>query len=415
MAKQEISYDAFSSASAMQGMIGGSRILFLVDELEPITADGSERQLLQMIDISRRNGMRPQVGVFRGTRWLTDEAAGCPVTHFDFKAISVRSSLRSLMQLKRWIAAQKFDILQALSADANLLGPVAGRLAKVPVILETRKNLNCGAPDDSTQLRLRWQSRINPLASQIIANTSAVLEQIVESERVSRDRICVIYNGIDLEQMQPAPELREAAREALGIVDDQILVGHISGFKKVDGVQMFMNAAVDAHRRDPRLRFFLVGDGELKTQMQQAIRMYGLDGIVQLRRPEEDIRPYLAAFDMGVLCSSEESLSNRLLEYMACGVPVIAADAAGNREAIGSCGLLIRPEVQELADAIQTMSDHQTRKEFAAAALEKVSEFNIDIASRRMTELYAHHLAAGRSKKRTEKFIAPGAGAPVEG
>jgi len=405
--KQASPFDSHSPDSEIQDIISGSRILFLVDELEAITARGTERQLLQMIDICKHGGMHPQVCIFRNTSWLTDEIAGCPVTHFQIGRLGSWKGVRSLMQLKRWIGEQKFDILQSFSSEANLVGPCVGRLAGVPVILGTRMSLNHASPDDPSPRSLRWQRRMNLLVNQIIASSEAVLEGIVESEKVSRKRICVVYNGVDLEQMRPSPELREAARKEFGLEDDHILVGNVSGLSKIKGSQMFVNAAADAYRRDPRLRFLLIGDGEMKTQLKQTIRMYGLDGVVGLHRPQKDVLPYLAALDIGVLCSYTEGFSNSLLEYMACGVPVIATDVGGNREALGPCGLLIRTEALDLANAIQLMSVPQTRKDYAAAALQKVRDFDVSIAREHMMEIYARYLAKGQSKKRQHTQIVP--------
>ncbi len=396
---QDASLDPRSLASATHDAVSGARILFLVDELEAITAGGSERQILQMIDICKQGGMRPQICVLRNTKWLTEKIAGCPVTHFQIDTIASWRGSRSLLKLKSWIKAQKFDILQTMFTEANLLGPVTGRLAGVNVILGTRRNLNHPRPDGPSKRVLRWQGRANLLVDQIIANSNAVLERVVETEKTSRKRISVVYNGVDLEQMRPMPEERESSRLALKIDHDQILVGNVSCLRKVKGVEMFVSAAAEAYRHNPRYRFLLVGDGEIKAQLRQTIRMYGLEGIVCLAGAAKDVRPYLAAFDIAVLSSYAEGFSNSLLEYMACGIPVIATDVGGNREALGPCGLLIQPEAKQLTEAIYQMTDPEVRRDFAASALKRVEKFDVAIARRRMIELYAQFLSKGRVRK----------------
>jgi L-malate glycosyltransferase len=353
-----------------------------------------------MVEICTQAGMRPQICVFRNTKWLTPEIAGCPVTHLEISKVSSRDGLRSLMELTRWLRKQKFDILQTFFNEANLIGPCAGRLAGIPIILETRRNLDHAHPDGPSRSHFRLQTLMSRLTTQVIANSQAVLERIVESEHISRKGICVVYSGIDLAHMRPTPELRAATRASLGITDDQILVGNISDLHAIKGVQMFVNAAAEAYRRDHRLRFLLVGDGELKIQLNQTIRIYGLQGIIRLNGSVEDVRPFLAAFDVAVLCSLAEGFSNSLLEYMACGLPIIATDVGGNREALGSCGLLIPPDVNELARAIQTMTSPQTRLNCAAAATFKVKEFDLSVARERMTGLYEYYLNKEAFRKR---------------
>jgi L-malate glycosyltransferase len=396
----QVSFDSPRSTPPVRVLLRGVRILFLVDEISAVTGGGAQRQILQMVDICSQSGMRPQICVFRGTEWLTPEVASCPVTHFQIQKVTSSDGLRSLRNLTRWLREQKIDILQTFFNEANLIGPFVGRLAGIPIILGTRRNLNRTHIKGPGGFHFRLQSLVNCLTNQVIANSQAVLERIVESEHISRKRICVIHNGIDLAHMRPAPELRASAREALGISPDEILVGNISGLRAIKGVQMFVNAAVDAYRHNPRLRFLLVGDGELKGQLSQSIRMYGLDGIVRLAGPAQDVRLYLAAFDIAVLCSHAEGFSNSLLEYMACGLRIIATDVGGNREALGSCGLLIQPNSQELTRAILAMSTTQTRQDFATAALLRVRDFDLSITRDRMAELYAQYLTKVEKSER---------------
>lgn len=393
----------------------GAKILFLVDQIAAITDGGTERQILQMIEICNQSGMKPQLCVLRGTRWLTSQAAGCPVVHFQIEKLVSLRGLRIMAQITRWMYKQKFDILQTFFSEANLIGPCMGRVAGVPVILGTRRNLNHPRRRDPNSRMLRVQSIVNLLANQTLVNSHAVLERIVESENISRKRLCVVYNGIDLSHMRPAPELREPMRRTLGISGDQILVGNVSGLRKIKGVQMFIDAAALAFRNDPRLRFLLIGDGDLRPQLEQSIRGYGLEKVIRLNGPAEDVRPYLAAFDLGVLCSHAEGFSNSLLEYMACGVPVIATDVGGNREALGDCGLLVRPEANELADAIQAMTSPQARSSFAAAALHKVKDFDLTKAHRQMTEIYSHYLTKRSLRRgRIAQFLAHIFGQPLK-
>ncbi len=394
-------------AATSPDSLRGGRILFLIDEMAALTAGGTERQILQMIGICKRNGMEPHLCFLRHTRWLTPELAGCPVTHFSIEKLASPHGLRSLAELTLWIKARRFHILQTFFSEANMIGPVVARMAHVPVVLGTRRNLNHPMNELPRFGLLRLQGWTNRLVDMIIANSNAVLERIIETEGVRRDRICVVYNGIDLTYMQPRPDLRQAARRALGLKEHHLLVGNVSGLRKIKGVRMFVNAAAEASRHDPRLRFLLIGDGHLKSELLQVIRMYGLQKVFCLAGAAEDVRPHLAAFDIGVLSSHAEGFSNSLLEYMASGVPVIATDVGGNREALGSCGLLIPPETQNLATAIQFMCDPRVRREFATAALERVKEFDIELANKRLTEIYARYLEkAGLGKQSHVQNIA---------
>jgi glycosyltransferase involved in cell wall biosynthesis len=377
----------------------GAKILFLIDEMVSITAGGTERQLLQLVDICKRNGVAPQICVLRRTSWLTSEVAGCPVKHFQLETVFSWSGFWSVLHLVSWICRQQADIMQTFFSEANLIGPCIARLAGIPIVFGTRRNMNHPRTDGPNRFGLWLQTVVNRLVQQIIANSVAVQERIISSEGVPREKMCVVYNGIDLAAMQPAPHLRAAARTTLGIAHDEILVGNVSGLRKIKGVQLFVNAAAAAYKADPRLRFVLIGAGELQAQLEASIRSYGLEQVITLAGAIDDVRPYLAAFDIAVLCSHAEGFSNSLLEYMASGCAIIATDVGGNAEALGSSGLLVPDNAEALTDAIAVLADAETRQRYASAALRQVQNFDVAIAQQRMAEIYAHYLSQKISKQ----------------
>lgn len=369
------------------------RILFLIDEMSAITAGGTERQLLQLVDIAWKSGLAPQICVLRGTEWLTPQVAGCSVKHFQIEAIRSRSGMASLQELLQWMRGEKFHILQAFFSESNLLGPWAGRLAGIPIILGTRRNLNHAMKEGPNRLGLRMQWVSNLLVDRIIANSEAVLQKVSESEWLSRPKLCVVYNGIDPLQMQPQPGDRARMRRELGLNDEHILVGNVSGLRKIKGVDLFVEAAALAYGKDRRLRFVLVGDGELRGEIEAQIKRVGLGPVFMLAGAADDVRPYLAAMDIAVLCSMGEGFSNSLLEYMAAELPIIATDVGGNKEALGGSGILIPAgNVQSLVEAVGTFLDPALRKAYAAEALKSVQRFDVKFAERKMQEIYWGHL-----------------------
>jgi glycosyltransferase involved in cell wall biosynthesis len=369
------------------------KMLFLIDEMAAITAGGTERQLLQLVEIAFKNGVDTQICVLRGTGWLTPQIAGCNVKHFDITRICSFAGLRSICELTRWMREEQFHIVQTFFSESNLLGPWTARVAKVPIVLGTRRNLNHPVQERRNRFGLSIQWVSNLLVDQIIANSEAVLEKVANSEWLSRSKLSVIHNGIDPLQMRSSPNLREDTRHRLGIDPDQILVCNISGLRPIKGVELFVQAAALAAGQDPRLRFALVGDGELRDAIAQSVAQYRLDKVFHLVGPAADVRPFLAATDIAVLCSLAEGFSNSLLEYMAAGLPIIATDVGGNREALGGAGVLIEPNnAHALSHAVLSMLDLSIRKQQGAAALQEVQRFDLRHAEARMGEIYWRHL-----------------------
>ena len=106
---------------------------------------------------------------------------------------------------------------------------------------------------------------------------------------------------------------------------------------------------------------------EMGTQyalVVERIRQYGLEDRFHLAGQQTDVLPYLAAMDIGVLSSLAEGFSNSLLEYMASGLPAVATEVGGNREALEGAGILVPPDDPEaLAEAILDLRSAPLRQQ----------------------------------------------------
>jgi glycosyltransferase involved in cell wall biosynthesis len=99
--------------------------------------------------------------------------------------------------------------------------------------------------------------------------------------------------------------------------------------------------------------------------------------------------------DIGVLSSLAEGFSNSLLEYMASGLPAVATEVGGNREALEGVGLLVPPnDTEALAEAILELRSATLRQTLGLAARQRVERFSLARAEKRMKEIYAELLQA---------------------
>ncbi|HEY6447981.1 MAG TPA: glycosyltransferase [Acidobacteriaceae bacterium] len=369
------------------------KVLFLTDGMEAITAGGTERQLLQFVALAKGSGAIPQICILRDTAWLTEALAGCPVRHYAIGRVRSLAGMKQIADIVRWMRREKFDVLQTVLTDASLLGPLMGKMAGIPVMVGTRRNLALFAqpPSRAERLLLRLSDR---LFDDVQANSEAVAEHVVRWERIPRRKISVIYNGIDTERLRVIRAMGASVRRHLGVNEEHLLVGNISGLRAVKRLDLFLEAAQIAVREHPHLRFVVVGEGDQRSQLEKLIRACGLDGIVTLAGAQEDVRPWLAAMDIAVLCSDAEGFSNSVLEYMAAGLPVVATEVGGNREALGEAGMVIPPgDAQQLAEAIGALTNEQDRCRISAAALESVQRFDRCRAQEKMRSVYAKYAA----------------------
>ncbi len=376
---------------------GKARILFLIDEIGGIAEGGTERQVLQLIELATRLGYEPRLAVLRGTEWLTEEQAGCPLYFAGVNSLLRPSGWKACAKLVQWMRRERISLVQTFFVECNIFGPWLARLAGVPAVVGSRRNLNQwhGRSAWIAPAVLRLQRLTNLSADCVIANSLVVAEATFKTERLPHRKMHVAYNGIDLAKFSRLDELRQQARQMLGIGPGEILVGNISCFREVKGVSQFVDAARLVVEKAPHMRFLAVGDGEQYAQVVERIRRYGLEDRFHLAGQQTDVLPYLAAMDIGVLSSLAEGFSNSLLEYMASGLPAVATEVGGNREAVEGAGILVPPNDPEaLAEAILELQSATLRQQLGLAARQRAERFSLARAEKRMKEIYADLLQA---------------------
>ncbi|MDX9857798.1 MAG: glycosyltransferase [candidate division Zixibacteria bacterium] len=294
---------------------------------------GTERQLLMLLNGLDRARFTPHLVYLRDTEFLTNTRFGFPVTKIPVGKLVSPGFVGGLRAFRKLHQRERFDIVQTLFIDANVFGTIAAHYAGCRVILSSRRNI--GYWHDSAQVAMlrflrRWTTHY-------LANSMAAVEKTVETEGVPAERITVIRNGLDLDQFsRTSPELRATQREQWGVGPNDIVVGAVANLRKVKNIESLMRAAVTLVKEHDNLVFVWCGKGfggEHEHYLQLVDEM-GLQGRFHFPGGTEDVVRALSGFDIGVLCSTSESFSNSLVEYMAAGLPIVASDVGGNREAI---------------------------------------------------------------------------------
>lgn len=166
---------------------------------------------------------------------------------------------------------------------------------------------------------------------------------VSESERLQgveagiRGSWRVIANGVDTDRFQPVgPAGQKAAREQLGLGGEPLVVcvGRLAVQK---GQDILLHAWPSVRASCPQAHLVLVGDGPLRE------RLMPLPAGVSITGQREDVEVWLAACDVVAVPSRWEGMSLALLEAMASGRPVVAADVAGVREALGANASAVVP------------------------------------------------------------------------
>jgi glycosyltransferase involved in cell wall biosynthesis len=370
------------------------KLLFVIDEMEAITAGGSERQLLELIEFARAVGHEVQLGIFRGTQWLTPEQTECRIHRLELGSLLLPGTLAKLLRFGAFMRRERFDAVITMFWEANLIIPPLARGWGIPVVIGSRRNLNYWMSD-----RVALLQRIsNVFATRLLANCNAVKEVVAARERTGSEKIDVLYNGIDVDRFRPDSALRDTTRASLGIRADEVVVGNSSTFRPIKGVDIFVAAARSLAQMDVSCRFLLVGDGPERARIEQLIATSRLEDRFVLVGSQKNVAPFLFAMDIAVLSSRSEGFSNSLLEYMAAGLPSVASDVGGNREALGEAGLVVpADDPDSLAQAIAHLAkDVSVRARLAQRARTRAVEvFSRSVAAERFAAYLAQIPAPG--------------------
>ena len=163
----------------------------------------------------------------------------------------------------------------------------------------------------------------------IVVNSADIRAHLLgHAPRIPADRIHVVYNGV--------PELgppTENFRTRWGVPPGMPLIGAAGRLAHQKGFDFLIRTFAEVWRRRPDARLVIVGEGSGRPALETLVRELGLADAVLLPGFCEDMAGFLEALDLFVLSSREEGLANVLLEAMMCGLPVVATDISGTREA----------------------------------------------------------------------------------
>src|SRR5438094_9251895 len=205
------------------------------------------------------------------------------------------------------------------------------------------------------------------LAHRVIANCHVVENQLIR-EGVNPKRIVQHYNGLDLKRMRvPAGVPRSDVRAKFGLPHDRLLISIVANLHNpVKDHPMFLRAAARVRAVVPDTAFVIAGEGELRENLRELAEQLGIRNDVFFIGRCEDVASLLFASDVGALSSKAEGFANAILEYMAAGLPVVATDVGGVREAIveGKSGFIVASaDADAMATRIlQVLSDDENAR-----------------------------------------------------
>ncbi|HEX2458408.1 MAG TPA: glycosyltransferase [Vicinamibacterales bacterium] len=234
---------------------------------------------------------------------------------------------RFVLQLARLLRRTKPDILHTHSWGTLVEGLIAARLAGVRRVVHGEHGTMEMRGRNVMVQRWAW-GRVD----RVLSVSSRLAERMSSSVEFPRERIRVIRNGIDTTRFTPAR--RETARRKLGLRDDDVAVGTAGRLVPVKDQATLLAALARLTSEGVRFRAILAGDGPLQSALADQAHAAGIADRVEFLGARADIEDVLAAYDVFVLSSVSEGLSNTILEAMSTGLPVVATRVGGADELV---------------------------------------------------------------------------------
>jgi glycosyltransferase involved in cell wall biosynthesis len=283
------------------------------------------------------------------------------------------------LALYRLFRTERIDILHTHNFSPLLYAAIPARLAGVKVLVHT-EHARTKFPDAKRRMVAeRWLSYVVDI---ITAVSPQVKRDLVDYEKISPDRVQLIWNGIDTAPVASSVNLPDL-RRALGIVRESHIVGVCCRLTAQKGVIHLLRAVPAILAKHPDTVFLVVGDGDLRGELEQAAADLRFPGKVIFTGFRSDVSDILRILDLYVLPSLYEGTPLGLLEAMLARKVVIATKVGSNSEIIedGISGRVVEPGCpDQLADAINdVLSNPGERERMAGLAYERVrSKFSLD-------------------------------------
>ena len=307
------------------------------------------------------------------------------------RAINLTEDRKAYNDIKKLIKNFKPDIVHTHAAKSGAIGRMAASACKVPVIVHTFHGhvFHSYFGKAKTNAFIQIERYLAKKSSGIIAISDIQKQELGSTYKIcSLDKIKVIPLGLDLDKFQQDKDRKRAVFRAKYLIDeDEIAIGIIGRMVPVKNHSLFVAAAAKLKSCTyKKLRFLIVGDGDMRAQTEQELQSAGIDYAYFPQEPrraeaictswQTEMDYVLAGLDIVALTSHNEGTPVSLIEAQAAGKSLVTTNVGGVADAVlhKESGLITDPgNAQQFCDALQQLVEsQQMRHEFGIKGQEFV-------------------------------------------
>jgi glycosyltransferase involved in cell wall biosynthesis len=348
---------------------------------------GTERQVVETARRLDQNKFEVHVCCLETSPQLNGLKGHCQTAVFPTASVNSWSGIRQAARFRRYLDRHHIQIVHAYMNKTAMFA-VLTSLASSRMVVTSRLNIGYWyTPALRTVFRL-----LNLRTNAVMANSQEAKRVAVAAERLDPDKVAVVYQGLDMTVFNLG--LGDASvSERLGIPRSSRVIGIVANLRPVKDIPLFLRAARIVAQEFDDVVFLIAGHGEQHQELCQLACELGLQDRVFFTRGEGKIMDYLSRMCIGCLSSFSEGFSNAVMEYMAAGLPVVATDVGGNRDAIvdGKTGYLVRERTPEAfaKPLIHLLRNEDLRLQMGRAGLQRCTEcFEVSKTIRQLEQFY---------------------------
>ena len=368
-------------------------IFFLIRSLN---IGGTERQLVELVKGLDKNTYEITVGLFYDEGILREELIAIKGVKY---LPLFKSGRWDYFRFGAWLVIAlrrlKPHILYSFLPDANLLGLILGKIARVKRIVwgVRASNMDVSRYDWLAKISLRLNAFLSRFPDAIIANSVAGKE-FHRSIGYSTNRMMVVPNGIDTDRFKPDHSVGLRVRDKWNIDEEKITIGLVGRLDPMKDHTTFLQAVKIFDQEKCSVRFVCIGDGKepYKSEIHSLCSALGINGFLIWAGEGYDMVAVYNAMDMITSSSLSEGFSNVIGEAMACGVPCVVTDVGDSAAIVGETGIVVSPkDPQALAAGWIRMLGHLNDKTYSIKEMARariVYHYNSEILIQKTSRMF---------------------------
>jgi glycosyltransferase involved in cell wall biosynthesis len=283
------------------------------------------------------------------------------------RRIAPSHDVRALLRLFAHFRRERPDVVHTHSSKAGILGRMAAKAARVPVVVHTVHgwSFHPEQPRPIYATYLNLERLCARLCDALVCVARPDIEEGVKQNIGRREQYRLIRSGIEVEAFQSVELSQIEARQRAGLPQNAWIVGSVGRLSPQKAPDDLLAAFAQAFSSRLDAHLALVGDGPLRAALETQAQEANLSERVHFLGLRRDVPELLRAFDCFALSSHWEGLPRTLPQAMAAGLPIVATRVAGVPDAVsnGENGLLVSPSApDELASALLRLAETPRRR-----------------------------------------------------